>query len=220
MRVIIIGGSQTVYYLARQFMRRRVHVTIINRDPARSRELVTETKATVILGEGTNIDRLEEAGAREADVLLALTSYDQDNLIACQIAQRKFGVPRTIAMVNDPDNEAVFRELGVNVAFSAARIIGTILDQETAFEEITSLMPLANGRLNVTDVRLDADSPSVGKTLIDLELTEGSLIACIIRNEEVIVPRGSTRLEVDDHLVLISEPEKQQHDLCILCGHS
>lgn len=79
-------------------------------------------------------------------------------------------------------------------------------------------MPLAQGRLNVTDVRLDVDSPAVGKTLTELELTENSLVACIIRNDEVIVPRGSTRLEVNDHMVLISHPEHQLHDLEVLCG--
>ncbi len=217
MRVIIIGGDQTVYFLARQFIRRRYHVTIINRDTLRSKELAQQTKATVVLGDGTELARLEEAGARQADVLLALTSHDQDNLIACQIAARNFGVPRTIALVNDPDNEPIFQQLGVTVAFSATRIIGSILDQEAGFEDITALMPLANGRLNVTDVHLAKDSPALGKTLLELELSENSLIACIIRNDEVIVPRGATRLQVDDHLVLITHPEHQTRDLAVLC---
>lgn len=218
MRVILIGGSKTVYFLARQFVRRRYHVTIINRDPICSHELAQQTKATVVLGEGTDVHRLEEAGARQADVLLALTSHDQDNLIACQIAQKRFGVPRTIAMVNDPDNEEVFKKLGVDVAFSATRIIGSIIEQETGFEDITALMPLANGRINISDVRLDEDSPAIGKTLLELELTENSLVACIIRDDEVIVPRGATRLQVNDHLILISHPEHQTQDLQVLCG--
>lgn len=217
MRVILIGGSKTVYFLARQFVRRKYHVTVINRDDVRSREIAQQTKATVVLGDGTHVTRLEEAGARQADVLLALTNQDQDNLIACQIAQKMFSVPRTIALVNDPDNEAVFKQLGITVAFSSTRIIGSILDQETDFEDITALMPLAQGRINVTDVRLDADAPAVGKTLLELELSDNSLVACIIRDDEVIVPRGSTRLMENDHLLLISHPEHQKHDLEILC---
>ena len=218
MRIILIGGSQTVYFLARQFVRRKYHVTVINRDGARSRQIAQQTKATVVLGDGTDVQRLEEAGARQADALLALTNQDQDNLIACQIAQRMFSVPRTIALVNDPDNESVFKQLGVTVAFSSTRIIGSILDQETGFEEITALMPLAQGRVNVTDVRLKADSPAIGKTLLELELSDNSLVACIVRDDEVIVPRGSTRLLADDHLVLISHPEQQKFDLTTLCG--
>jgi trk system potassium uptake protein TrkA len=218
MRIILVGGSKTVYFLARQFVRRRYHVTVINRDPIRAREIANETKATVVLGDGTDVHRLEEAGARAADALLAMTNHDQDNLVACQIASRIFSVPRTIALVNDPDNEAIFKQLGVTVAFSATRLIGMILDQETNFEDITAFMPLAQGRVNVTEVRLAPDSPAVGKTLLDLQLTENSLIACIIRNDEVIVPRGATQLEVDDHLLLISHPENQRHDIEVLCG--
>lgn len=219
MRIILVGdNSRTVYFLARQFVRRRYHVTVINRDPVYSKELAQQTKATVVLGDGTDVNRLEEAGARQADVLLALTSQDQDNLIACQIATKRFGVPRTIALVNDPDNEPIFAQLGVTTAFSATRVIGSILDQEASFEEITQLMPLANGRINVTDVRLDKDAPAVGKTLQELPLKENSLVACIIRDEQVIVPRGATRLEANDHLVLISEPDDMGEALAVLCG--
>ncbi|PJF24564.1 MAG: potassium transporter TrkA [Phototrophicales bacterium] len=219
MRIILVGGSKTVYFLARQFVRRHYHVTVINRDPVRAREIAHETKATVVLGDGTDVHRLEEAGARAADAILAMTNHDQDNLVACQIAKKIFKVPRTIALVNDPDNEAIFKQLGVTVAFSATRLIGMILDQETNFEDITAFMPLAQGRINVTEVRLAPDSPAVGKTLLDLELTENSLIACIIRNDEVIVPRGATTLEVDDHLLLISHPDNQRHDIEVLCGY-
>lgn len=219
MHIILVGGSKTVYFLARQFVRRRYHVTVINHDPIRAREIAQETKATVVLGDGTDVNRLEEAGARSADAILAMTNHDQDNLVACQIAKKIFSVPRTIALVNDPDNEMVFKQLGVTVAFSATRLIGMILDQETNFEDITAFMPLAQGRVNVTEVRLAPDSPAVGKTLLDLELTENSLIACIIRNDEVIVPRGATQLEVDDHLLLISHPDNQNHDIEVLCGY-
>jgi trk system potassium uptake protein TrkA len=219
MHIILVGGSKTVYFLARQFVRRHYHVTVINRDPVRAREIAQDTKATVVLGDGTDVNRLEEAGARSADAILAMTNHDQDNLVACQIAKKIFSVPRTIALVNDPDNEPIFKQLGVTVAFSATRLIGMILDQETNFEDITAFMPLAQGRVNVTEVRLAPGSPAVGKTLLDLELTENSLIACIIRNDEVIVPRGATQLEVDDHLLLISHPDNQKHDIEVLCGY-
>jgi len=218
MRVIIIGGSKTVYFLTRQFMRRNYHVTILNLDPSLCRMMAQDTKATVVIGDGTDVNRLEEAGARQADVFLALTNHDQDNLIACQLAKNLFGVPRTIALVNDPDNEEIFLRLGVTVAFSATRLIGSILDQETDFDSITAYLPLAEGRVGVTDVELTEDAPAVGKTLIELELTDKALIACIIRDDEFIVPRGSTRLQVNDHLLLISHPEDLKQNIETLCG--
>lgn len=217
MRVLIIGGGQTVYFLARQFVRKHYHVTVINRDPLHAKELANQTQAIVVIGDGTNVSRLEEAGARRADVVLALTTNDQDNLIACQIAQRNFGVPRTIALVNDPDNEEIFRKLGVSLAFSATRIIGSIIDQETDFDAITEMIPLAKGKITITDVHLDTDSPAIGKTLQELPLSEKTLIGAIIRDEHVIVPRGTTILHPKDHLIVISEPDYQRADLALLC---
>lgn len=220
MRIIIVGGDKTVYFLARQMVAKHYHVTIINRDLARCKELAEQTKATVVFGEGSSPERLEEAGARRADAVLALTSHDQDNLIVCQIAQKRFGVPHTLALVNDPDNETVFHKLGIKAAFSATRIISTMIEQRAHFDDITALMPIAQGRINVADVRLKEDSPAIGKTLQELELTEGSLIASIIRNDEMIVPRGSTRLEAEDHLILLSHPEHQEQDLITLLGEA
>ena len=218
MRIVIIGGSKTVYHLTRQLVERGNHVTIINRESTRSRELSQMTRATVVYGEGTDASRLEEAGARRADVVLALTSHDQDNLIACQLAQKLYGVPRSLALVNDPENEEVFTKLGVQIAFSATRVIASLIEQQASFEDITSLMPVADGRINITDVRLDVNSPAVGKSLIELELSGGTLIAAILRDDEVLVPRGQTRLMVDDHLILISQPETQERDLRTICG--
>ncbi len=218
MRIIMVGGDKTVYFLARQFVDKGHHVTIINREDTRARELAQQTQALVVLGDGSDVQRLEEAGARRADVVMALTSHDQDNLISCQIAQKMFAVPRTLALVNDPENEDIFRKLGITVAFSATRIIASLIEQQATFDDITALMPIAEGRINVTDVRLDPESPAIGKTLIELELTEGSLIAAIIRNDDVLVPRGATRLQAHDHLILISHPEHEEQDLVTLCG--
>ncbi len=218
MRVILVGGNKTVYFLARQFGQRGYHVTIINREPQRCKQLAHQTTATVVLGEGSDPSRLEEAGARQADVLMALTTHDADNLIACQIAQKRYGVPRTLALVNDPENEVIFRELGITVAFSATRIIASLIEQQTNFEDISAMVPIAEGRINVTEVRLDPHSPVIGKTLQELNLRGGALIGSIIRDGHILVPRGSTELKGNDHLVLISEPKQQEQALRMLCG--
>lgn len=214
----MIGGDKTVYFLSRRFIQRGYHVTIIHNDRARCQELAQQTNATVVFGEGSGINQLEEAAARRADVVLALSEHDQDNLIACQVANKLYGVPHTMALVNDPENEEVFKKLGISVAFSATKIIASLIEQQANFDDITTLMPIAQGRINVTDVRLDSESPSIGKSLMELGLTEGSLVACVIRDDEVLVPRGNTRLLVGDHLILISQPEEQEQNLVALCG--
>jgi len=218
MRLVLVGGGQIVYFLTRQMLKKGSRVTIINQDPEHCKELSRRTKATVILGNGTLPKVLEEADIRRTDVLVALTPYDQDNLISCQLAQKIYGVPRTAALVNDPENEAVFRQLGVDIAFSAARIISIMIEQRTTFDDITALMPLAEGKINVTQIHLPPDAPVVGKKIQDIMLVGNTLIACIIRGGEVIVPRGYTQLQGDDFLLIISDPETEAKNIRLLHG--
>jgi trk system potassium uptake protein TrkA len=205
MKIIIIGGGETVFFLAKQFTAQGHHVTVINRDPEESRILSRQLDATIVVGHGSDPQILEEAGASNVDVLLALTPKDHDNLVACQIASDKFDVPRTIALVNNPDNENVFRELGVSLIFSATRILTSLLQRETDFMAITNLMALAQGKVNVIEVALPEDAPVSGKSLQELKLPEGFLLAAIIRNNEVLVPRGPTVLQGHDQLIMIGQ---------------
>lgn len=221
MRIILIGGGETietVYFLARLFSRRGDQVTVVNPCPAEAQMLSRQVKATVILGDGSDPAVLEEAGARRADVLLSLTPQDPDNLVTCQIAQKLYGVPRTLALVNDPDNEEVFRQLGIAEVFSATRVIGSLIEGQTLFDEIIHLFPAAEGRLYVTEVVLDGQAPVIAKTLQDIDLPEESLVVAIIRDQKVIVPGGEHRLQAADRLIVIALPENQQEILRTLTG--
>lgn len=218
MRVIIIGGGKTTYFLARQFAGKGYRTTIINKDPDEAQKLARELKATVLLGSGCDPWMQAEAEARRTEILVSLLPHDEDNLIACQIAAKMFGVPRTIALIHDPENEAVFRELGVSVAISSAKIIAQLIEEEAGFEDIVNLMPLAQGRVNVTEITLSSGSPALGKSLQELALPENSLVASIIRGEAVIIPRGSSRLMQYDHLLLITEPDNHGEVIRQLTG--
>jgi trk system potassium uptake protein TrkA len=221
MRVILIGGGETietVYFLARLFAARGYQVTIVNPHPAEAQMLSRRTEATVLLGDGSDPGLLEEAGARRADIVLSLTAYDPDNLIACQIAQKLYAVPRTMALVNDPDNETVFRQLGINLVFSATRIIGSLIEGQTVSDEVTHLFPAAEGRLHVTEVVLPEDSPAAGHSLEELSLPKEGFVAAIIRGEKVLVPNAGSRLEANDRLILIARPESQENVVNILTG--
>jgi len=213
MHIILVGDTEVVYYLARRFIGQGHEVVIVHDDEARCQQLALQTKATVVLGDSIQESTLEAANAREADVLIALSPQDQTNLITCQIADRVFGVPRTIAIANDPNNERIFHQLGVKVAFSPTQVVASIVEQEITFEQITQLMPLARGRVNVTDLHLEAQSKVVGKKLADLNLGADVLVACVIREDDVIVPRGQTKLAAGDHLILIHHHEQSVDDL-------
>lgn len=221
MRVILSGGGETietVYFLARLFVGRGHRVTILNPYPDEAQYLSRRVKATVILGDGSDPRALEEAGARRADVLLSLAPYDPDNLVACQVAQKRYGVPRTLALVNDPDNEAVFRQLGIDEVFSATRVIGSLMEGQTLFDEITQLFPADEGRHYVTEVVLGEDAPALDRTLRALALPVESVVACIIREGEVLVPQADSRLQAADRLILITSPDRQEETLKVLTG--
>jgi len=196
MKVILIGGGETIetiYFLARLFERRKYQVTIVNPHPAEAQMLSRRVKATVILGDGSAPQVLEQAGARRADVVLSLTPYD-------------------------PDNEEVFSRLGITLAFSATRIIGSLIEGQTVFDEITHLFPAAEGRLNVTEVVLNKDDSAVGKALQDLDLPADSLVTAIIRAESTLVPTGESLLQTADRLIVIALPEHQEALLRALTG--
>jgi trk system potassium uptake protein TrkA len=218
MKIILIGGAKTIYFLAKQFISEGHHVTIINRDPEESQTLSHQLEAIILLGDGSDPEILEQAGAGSADVLLSMTPRDHDNLVACQVANEKFEVPRTIALVNNPENEEIFRKLGVSLIFSATRIITSLLQQETDFMAITNLMAVAQGKVNVTEVRLPENTPVAGKSLEELKLPEGFLLASIIRSGQVLVPSGSTVLQAHDQLILIGQAEHFRDVLRILTG--
>jgi trk system potassium uptake protein TrkA len=221
MRVILLGGGETVetiYFLARLFDRRGYDVTIVDPYPAEAQMLSRRVQATVLLGDGSDPTVLEEAGARQAELLLSLTPHDPDNLVACQVAQKLYGVPRTLALVNDPENEEVFRQLGIAEVFSSTKVIGSLIEGRTVFDEITQLFPADEGRLYVTEVVLDRGAPVIGRILQELDLPADSLVAAIVRDGQVIVPGGQDRLQVADRLIVIALPEHQEYLLTILAG--
>ena len=207
MRVILIGEDKLTYFLGRQFTSKGYFLTIITPDDSEAISLSRRLKATVITGNGSDPTVLQEAGAYQTDVVLALTSRDPDNLIACQIAQDRFGVPKTVAIVNDPDNREIFEELGVDVVFSATEVLGSMIDQRTASTDLRNLVPVNDSGVTISEVVLDKNSPAVGQAIKDLELS-GAVVACVVRRGHVMLGKRRTHLMEGDRVLLISEDDR------------
>mgnify|MGYP001170072029 CR=1 FL=1 len=219
MRVIIVGGGKPLYFLGRNIAAKGHEVVIVNRDQVECVNLARQLPATVVHGDGSDPAILEQAGARRADVVLAITPYDQDNLVVCQLASLQFGVPRTVALANDPDNVEIFQQMGVS-AFSTTHIVGSLIEQRASLETITNLLPVGQGRVNVTEIVLEATSPVAGKQLKDINLPENALVAVIIRDNQPIVPRGGNDLRAGDRLVLMTLPDNHGLVLKIFTNES
>jgi len=218
MKIIIVGGGRMVYFLSRGFLSKGYHVCIVNHDAAECRWLARRVKAAVIHGDGSLPRVLEEAGADDADALLAVTPRDEDNLVICQIADKKFRVPNTLAVVSDPDNERVFQQLGVTNVVSMTRIVAALIEERTGVEEIVNLISLGEGLVNVTELSLDEACPVLGQPLVDVPLPRDALIGCILRGGGVIVPHGNTSLAAGDRVVLISVPQSHGAAVKTLTG--
>jgi trk system potassium uptake protein TrkA len=217
MKVIIVGSGKTLYFLCRNFTAKGYAVVIINRNREECIQLARQLSATVVCGDGSDTEILKEAGAMGADVVLAITPNDQDNLVICQLAALQFDVPRAIALANDPENAEIFEKLGVS-AFSTTHIVGSLIEQRASLEQIINLMPVGEGRVNVTEILLEADSPVAGKRMKDIVLPENALVAVVMRDQRPIVPRGGNQLLAGDRVVLISLPENHGAVLKALTG--
>lgn len=217
MKVIIVGGGKSLFFLCRNFTAKGYRVIIINRDKGECVLLSRQLTATVLCGDGSDPEILKEAGAMGVDAVLAVTPNDQDNLVICQLATLKFDVPKAIALANDPDNAEIFERLGVS-AFSTTQIVGSLIEQRASMEQILNLPPVGEGRVNVTEIVLEADSPVAGKRLKDINLPENALIAVVIRDNRPMVPRGENDLQAGDRIVLITLPENHGPALKMLTG--
>lgn len=218
MRVLVSGAVRIVSFVVRHLAARGHRLSVVVADPTAADRISENGADQVVVGRPSDPTILEDAGARRAEVMLALGERDEENLIACQLARRLYGVPRTLALANDPDNEEVLRALGVDVAFSPVPLLASLIEQRAELEQITEVLPVASGLVTVTEVGLGAEGPVVGRSLREVELPSGGLVACVVRGQEAIVPRGDTVLATGDRLVVVAATEVTAHVLRALTG--
>lgn len=220
MKVIIAGSGIIVYHLIKQFSKKRIKILVITPEASEARHLAQRTGIPVLKGDATDPLVLEEGGALQADTVLALTPHDEDNLAICQIAGGMFKVPRTIALVNDPENEDIFHKLNVSVAISASRILATLFEEQAGFEEIDAIISVAEGNVSVSEIVLREQSSADGVEIQNIPLPKTALIGGVIRGGQVLIPKGDTRLRGGDRLIVIATEESIDRVLHVLAGEA
>lgn len=213
MNIIIVGGGKEVYFLTKSFISKGYKVTIINKDKEYSKKLARMHKATVVHGDGTKPYILEDAGAAYSEMVIALTPNDPDNLVICQIAEKMFKVNKTFAIVNDPKNIEVFKSLGVDTVISTANIISSLIEQRVAVDDITNLMPIEEGKVAIMEVEIKDEFEIKNKFLRNVDISKDAVIGCIIRDGHAVIPRGDTKITVNDKLIILSLPKVQSNVL-------
>lgn len=218
MNIVIIGAGRIGFNLAQKLIQDKHAVTVIEKDKTRCEGISLSLDAMVINGDGCEPRFLEDAEVGRADVVVAVTADDEDNLIVCQLAKEVFGVRRTVARVNNPKNEHIFTELGVDVPVNATKIIAKIIEEEVSFEDFINLMTFKRGKLALVRVDLSVDSPVVNKCVKDIVLPENSVFVTIVRGEKIIVPKGDTVLQKGDDVVALTAIENEQALLDLMIG--
>jgi len=154
---------------------------------------------------------LTEAGTGRADMFIAVTGDDEDNLVACQVAKHKFNVPRTVARINNPKNEVIFKELGIDVAVSSTNIILESIQEEVPTHSLTHLMDIRDKGLEVVELKIPADAKTVGKEIRELSLPpESRLFLIISKQEKPRVPTASSVIQAEDQIIAITTPESEE----------
>jgi trk system potassium uptake protein TrkA len=211
MYLLIAGGGKVGANLARTLVRQGKHeVTLIEQRRDRFERLEHEFEHQVLLGDATEIFVLERAGiARPPDVVAALTGDDEDNLIISQLAREKYGVPKVIARVNDPRNQAHFDLLGISPTVSATRGLMALIEHEVPEHDLVHLLELRRENLEIVEVQIDDGAPAAGQKVEKLELPEGSRLISIMRNGRSEIAVGSTELRPGDQVLAILQPGKE-----------
>jgi len=208
MYVIVIGGGEVGYYLCKQLLEEGHEVVVIEKDAKMCEHIGEELGDICLHGDASEITILNKAGITRADMVIAVTGEDEDNLAACQVAKQKFKVPRVIARINTPRNEKIFAKLGVERTVDAVGLISEHIKAETMLFPLTRLFSIRDRGLEVVLVRVGRNSPAVGKPIGELSLPLGSVISLVIsQGEESEIPTADVVLKEGNQLICLVPTE-------------
>lgn len=211
MYVIIVGGGSVGYHLCKALLKEGHEVLVLDKDAAKCENFEDELGSVCVRGDGCEVATLAEAGVSRAEVFIAATDQDEDNLVACQVAKHKFGVSRTIARVNNPENEKIFRKLGVDCPISVTNLILEHIEEKIPTHPLVHLLTMGEEKMEVVEVKILEGSSSVGKAVKELSLPTDSILALLIRNgQKPQVPTVDTVLEVNDRIIALTTADSEE----------
>jgi trk system potassium uptake protein len=208
--ILIAGGGKVGANLARTLLRTGHEVSIVEQRGDRYQALEEEFEHRAVVGDATELFVLERAGiARPPDLVVAVTGDDEDNMVICQMAREHYGATKIIARVNDPRNQAHFDLLGISPTVSATQSIMAMIEHEVPEHELVHLLELRKENIEIVEVQIDKDSPSVGKRVARLKLPPGSRLIMVMRDGQHEIPDSETELQAGDQVLAILEPGKE-----------
>ena len=217
-KILLIGGRSKAKSMAVSLLGQGYQVTAINDDYEDCLKLAEIHGLKVVCGNGTKPYILEEAGAEDFDIAIALTSKDADNLVACQLCKKKYSIKKTVSLVGDPNKTEFFYKMGVDSVVCAVSAVTGIIQQQAFIDELTNIIPFGQGLVQIVEVRVPEDSPAAGKKLWELTLPDEGIVGCILRGDTTVIPKGNTRILAGDTLVLITGNGQELNMIHALTG--
>ena len=207
MFVLVVGGGKVGYYLSKELVENGHEVVLMEKDRGRADQIADEIGSIVVAHDGCEGKYLGEAGCARADIVAAVTGDDEDNLVICQMAKHHFDVRRTIARVNNPKNEQLFRNLGVDEIISPTRMVLGSIEQDIPVHELLHLAALGEGELEIIEAQLQEGSPAIGRAAGDITMAEGCSLFAVVRNGIATPLRPEMTLRVGDKVIAIGPSE-------------
>lgn len=216
--VLLVGGRSKARSLAQSLLKKGYRVTVINKDLTDCERIAENEKLTVIHGDGTKPYVLEDAGAGNMEIAIALTPRDEDNLVVCELCKKKFRVSKTLSLLSDPQKTDFFYKMGVDSVVCAISAVTSIIEQQAFMEEMAKAIPIGEGRVQLLEVPITETDPAAQKQVWEINLPKEVIIGCILRRDQTLIPRGDTRILAGDILVLISGNEQEEIAILELKG--
>lgn len=219
MFIIICGGGKVGFSLAKRLSEEKNKIFLIERNTERCKKIAKELPEVIVIeGDACEPRYMEEAHAEKADIVVALTGDDEDNLVICQLAKTYFSVKQTIARANDPRNEYTFNQLGIDISINATNVIAQVINQEVDMNDLCTLLKIKQGKLSIVQGKVSPDSVLVDQPLKKVKLPANCIIVSVLRKDDVIVPRGDTILQSYDEILAVTAPESEKHFSRLLSG--
>ena len=206
MYVIIAGAGKVGWNLARELIEKGHEVTLLENDRRRYLVVEQELEHAVQYGDASELWVLERGGIERADLVIAVTGDDEDNILICQMARDKYDVERIVARVNNPRNLDHFKELGIEPAVSATDLILRLIEHEVPQYGLVHLLDLAGDRLEIIELIVNENSPVAGQRVGDVVMPDGSLIISVLREGGGFVPQDDTVIEAGDEVLVVLDP--------------
>lgn len=206
MYIVIAGGGKVGRSIAVDLLKEGHRVTIIELQEGRCEQLLRDHDVLVILGDATDVRYLEQARPERADVFVATTREDDVNFVACQLALTTFNVPRVLSRVNSPRNEELFQKMRIE-AVSTTTLISRLIREQATVGDLIHLYTLRAGKVNLVEIDIPADQQEYQRSVADLHLPTESVLVCIFRGDETVIPRGETVLRPGDQVIALTTPE-------------